>query len=257
MQSDSDWKDKFCIVTGVASGIGAATATALVLQGARVFGLDKLEESEFRSKPQATSKITYKKCDLSSPEEIEQVLLTLKGEKLSALFNVAATPSNGLGIDKLSVEQWDLVLAVNLRSVFLLSKYALPLFQANSGGTIVNVSSVHAFASMKNHAAYAASKGGLNALTSQLALELNPLGIRVVGVAPGSINTPMTTKDLKGDREILERLGFPTDGKSIGHVGEPEEIAEILIWVASRKASFINGTTITADAGLLARLTFE
>lgn len=257
MESDSDWKDKFCIVTGVASGIGAATATALILQGAKVFGLDKVDESEYRSKSQANSKITYKKCDLSSPEEIEESIRNLSGERLSALFNVAAAPSNGLGIDELSVEQWDLILSVNLRSVFLLSKYALPLFHANSGGTIVNVSSVHAFASMKNHSAYAASKGGLNALTSQLALELNPLGIRVVGVAPGSINTPMTTKDLNVDREILERLGFPTDGKSIGHVGKPEEIAEILVWIASKKASFINGTTITADAGLLARLTYE
>ena len=255
--SDSDWKGKFCIVTGVASGIGAATAAALLLQGAKVLGIDKLEEREFLSRSKGISNVNYKKCDLSSPQEIEEVIGTLTGEKLAALFNVAAIPSNGLGINELSVEQWDLVIAVNLRSVFLLSKHALPLFQANSGGTIVNVSSVHAFASMKNHSAYAASKGGLNSLTSQMALELNPLGMRVVGVAPGSINTPMTTKDLQSDREVLERLGFSTDGRSIGHVGEPEEIAEILIWIASQKASFINGTTITADAGLLARLTFE
>lgn len=257
MQDNPDWKDKFCVVTGVASGIGAATAKSLANQEARVLGLDRLDESEFRTKASGLSKIEYKKCDLSSPKEIEQVFGAISREKLSALFNVAAMPSHGLGISELSVEQWDQVLAVNLRAVFLLSKFSLPLFKSNSGGTIVNVSSVHAFASMKNHAAYAASKGGLNSLTSQLALELNPLGVRVVAVAPGSINTPMTTKDLAKDRKLLEDLGFPTDGKSIGHVGQPEEIAEILIWIASPKASFINGTTITADAGLLARLAYE
>jgi NAD(P)-dependent dehydrogenase (short-subunit alcohol dehydrogenase family) len=110
---------------------------------------------------------------------------------------------------------------------------------------------------MKNHAAYAASKGGVNSLTGQLALELNPLNIRVVGVAPGSVRTPMTTNDIERDKSLLEELGFPTDGRSIGHVGEPEEIAEVLLWSASSAASFVNGTVITADAGLLARLTFE
>lgn len=257
MQADSQWQNKFCVVTGVASGIGAATAALLTSQGARVFGLDKVSEQDYQSSKVVNSKVVYRSCDLGSSSEIEQAFQQIASERLSALFNVAAMPTHGVGIRELTVEQWDRVLSVNLRSVFLTIKHAIPLFEANGGGSVVNVSSVHAYASMKNHAAYAASKGALNSLTSQLALELNPLGIRVVAVAPGSINTPMTTKDLVSDSKLLEELGFPTDGKSIGHVGKPEEIAEILTWVASPKASFINGTTIVADAGLLSRLTFE
>lgn len=257
MQDISDWQGKFCVVTGVASGIGAATADLLTSKGARVLGLDKISENDYRSRSASNAKVTYQSCDLESPLEIEQAFLNIAGEKLSALFNVAAMPTHGLEIRELSVEQWDQVLSVNLRSVFLTIKHAIPLFEANGGGSVLNVSSVHAFASMKNHVAYAASKGGLNSLTSQLALELNPLRIRVVAVAPGSINTPMTTNNLANDRKLLEKLGFPTDGKSIGHVGKPEEIAEILVWIASPRASFINGTTIVADAGLLSRLTYE
>lgn len=257
MQAASQWQNKFCVVTGVASGIGAATASLLTSQGARVFGLDKVSENDYQSSRVVNSKVTYRSCDLVSSSEIDQAFQQIAGEKLSALFNIAAMPTHGVGIRDLTVEQWDRILSVNLRSVFLTIKHAIPLFEANGGGSVVNVSSVHAYASMKNHAAYAASKGALNSLTSQLALELNPLGIRVVAVAPGSIDTPMTTKDLASDSKLLEELGFPTDGKSIGHVGKPEEIAEILTWVASPKASFINGTTIVADAGLLSRLTFE
>ena len=257
MQAASQWQNTLCVVTGVASGIGAATASLLTSQGARVFGLDKVSELDYQSSKVVNSKVVYRSCDLGSSSEIEHAFQQIAGGKLSALFNVAAMPTHGVGIRDLTVEQWDRVLSVNLRSVFLTIKHAIPLFEANGGGSVVNVSSVHAYASMKNHAAYAASKGALNSLTSQLALELNPLGIRVVAVAPGSIDTPMTTKDLVSDSKLLEELGFPTDGKSIGHVGKPEEIAEILTWVASPKASFINGTTIIADAGLLSRLTFE
>jgi NAD(P)-dependent dehydrogenase (short-subunit alcohol dehydrogenase family) len=170
---------------------------------------------------------------------------------------VAGLPTNGAGIEDTSISDWDAILNVNLRAVFLTSKYSLPLFKNNGGGCIVNVSSVHAYSTMKNHAAYTASKGGVKALTTELAIELNPQSIRVVGVAPGGINTPMTTKDLAQDAEFLNSLGFPTDGKSIGHVGEPEDIARVLVWCASPEASFITGTTIQADGGLLSRLGYD
>jgi NAD(P)-dependent dehydrogenase (short-subunit alcohol dehydrogenase family) len=257
MKNVPGWNGKFCIVTGAASGIGNATLQLLVNMGAIVLGIDRKDPNEFKINAPRGEQVHYRKCDLSNPEQIWEVFQEFKEYKLEALFNVAALPSNGLGISDLSVGQWDEVINVNLRAVFLTSKFSLPLFKNNGGGCIVNVSSVHAFASMKNHAAYAASKGGVNSLTGQLALELNPLNIRVVGVAPGSVRTPMTTNDIERDKSLLEELGFPTDGRSIGHVGEPEEIAEVLLWSASSAASFVNGTVITADAGLLARLTFE
>jgi NAD(P)-dependent dehydrogenase (short-subunit alcohol dehydrogenase family) len=257
MTGKNYWEGRFCIVTGAASGIGLATSKMLIAQGATVLGLDKSDESDSIKQVFSKNQSSYLKCDLAKPQEIENAFGSYSSSKLSALFNIAALPTNGLGIQDTSVQDWDLIINVNLRSIFLTSKYSLPLFKNNNGGCIVNVSSVHAYATMKNHAAYAASKGGVNSLTTQLAIELNPLGIRVVGVAPGSIRTPMTTMNLEKDSEVLNKLGFPTDGKSIGHVGEPEEIAQTLLWCASSEASFITGTTIQADGGLLARLGYE
>lgn len=257
MTSKGYWDGQFCIVTGAASGIGLATCKLLSSNGATVLGLDRSEDAGSSANIFAEGNNLYRKCDLSVPEEIEKTFAEFKSSKLAALFNVAGLPTNGLGIEETSVNDWDRIINVNLRAVFLTSKYSLPLFKNNGGGAIVNVSSVHAYSTMKNHAAYAASKGGMNSLTTELAIELNPQSIRVVGVAPGSIRTPMTTTDLKRDSELLNSLGFPTDGKSIGHVGEPEEIARILTWCASPEASFITGTTIQADGGLLSRLGYE
>ena len=257
MTSKSYWGGQFCIVTGAASGIGLATAQLLSSNGATVLGLDRSKDAGTSANVFAEGNNHYRKCDLSVPAEIEKVFTEFKTSKLAALFNVAGLPTNGLGIEETSVSDWDRIINVNLRAVFLTAKYSLPLFKNNGGGAIVNVSSVHAYSTMKNHAAYAASKGGMNSLTTELAIELNPQSIRVVGVAPGSIRTPMTTTDLKRDSELLNSLGFPTDGKSIGHVGEPEEIARILTWCASSEASFITGTTIQADGGLLSRLGYE
>jgi NAD(P)-dependent dehydrogenase (short-subunit alcohol dehydrogenase family) len=257
MNSKSYWEGQFCIVTGAASGIGLATAQLLSDSGAKVLGLDKNDNVGSNVKVFSQNNNLYRKCDLSVPEDIEKVFAEFKDSKLAALFNVAGLPTNGLGIEETSVNDWDRILNVNLRAVFLTAKFSLPLFRNSGGGSIVNVSSVHAYSTMKNHAAYAASKGGMNSLTTELAIELNPQSIRVVGVAPGSIRTPMTTTDLVRDAELLNSLGFPTDGKSIGRVGEPEEIARILVWCASPEASFITGTTIQADGGLLSRLGYE
>ena len=257
MTSKGYWDGQFCIVTGAASGIGLATSKLLSSNGATVLGLDRSDDAGTSANVFAEGNNLYRKSDLSVPEEIERVFAEFKTSKLAALFNVAGLPTNGLGIEETSVSDWDRIINVNLRAVFLTSKYSLPLFKNNGGGSIVNVSSVHAYSTMKNHAAYAASKGGMNSLTTELAIELNPQSIRVVGVAPGSIRTPMTTTDLKRDSELLNSLGFPTDGKSIGHVGEPEEIARVLTWCASPEASFITGTTIQADGGLLSRLGYE
>jgi NAD(P)-dependent dehydrogenase (short-subunit alcohol dehydrogenase family) len=257
MTSKGYWNGQFCIVTGAASGIGLATAKLLSSNGAMVLGLDRSKDAGTSANVFAEGNNFYRTCDLSVPEEIEKVFAEFKSSKLAALFNVAGLPTNGLGIEETSVSDWDRIVNVNLRAVFLTAKYSLPLFKNNGGGCIINVSSVHAYSTMKNHAAYAASKGGMNSLTTELAIELNPRSIRVVGVAPGSIRTPMTTTDLKRDSELLNSLGFPTDGKSIGHVGEPEEIARILTWCGSSEASFITGTTIQADGGLLSRLGYE
>lgn len=257
MKKNSEWDGKFCIVTGAASGIGAATMMLLSRMGAQVLAIDldklKLSEKITEMGVQGATVIT-RICDVSNEESVANLYREFGSKRLSALFNIAAIPSPSISIEKLSSQLWDTIMNVNVKSVFLMSKYALPLFRNNAKGVIVNTSSVHAYASMRKMTAYAASKGALVSMTSQLSLDLVDDRIRVVGIAPGSVNTPMTTKNLKEDANKLNEMGFPTDGYSIGHVGEPIEIAEALVWVASSKASFVNGTTIAVDGGLLARL---
>lgn len=260
MNQKSEWAGKFCIVTGAASGIGAATMKLLAEKGATVVALD-VDVARLTQKIESLSTgsgtVLGRYCDLANESTIRSIFDEFATESLYALFNIAAVPSPGLEISELSSENWDLVMNINCKSVFLTSKFALNLFANNHGGVIVNTTSVHAYASAPNMSVYAASKGAVLALTTQLALELNKYRIRVVGIAPGSVNTPMTTLDITLDKDRLNKLGLPTDGYSIGHVGEPEEIAEALLWVASEKASFMNGATLTVDGGLLAKLLNE
>jgi NAD(P)-dependent dehydrogenase (short-subunit alcohol dehydrogenase family) len=119
---------------------------------------------------------------------------------------------------------------------------------------IVNTTSVHAFATMDRCAAYAASKGAIVALTRQMAIDLAPDGIRVVAVAPGSVDTPLTRAELARRGQTVQEAGFAADARSLGRVCRPQEIAEVVAWLASGAAGAVNGSTVIADAGLLASL---
>ncbi|NDF03222.1 MAG: SDR family oxidoreductase [Actinobacteria bacterium] len=129
MTSKSYWDGQFCIVTGAASGIGLATAQLLSDNGATVLGLDKSKNVGSDANVFSENKNFYRKCDLYVPEDIEKVFAEFKNSKLAGLFNVAGLPTNGLGIEETSVSDWDRIINVNLRAVFLTSKYSLPLFQ--------------------------------------------------------------------------------------------------------------------------------
>ncbi|MBA4380645.1 MAG: NAD(P)-dependent oxidoreductase, partial [Anaerolinea sp.] len=161
-----------------------------------------------------------------------------------------------------SVEEWDAVMASNLRSVFLSAKLAYPLFKAAAGGAIVNVSSVHAVQTSANIAAYAASKGGLLALTRALAIEFAPDDIRVNAILPGAVDTPMLRAGLgrghAGDGEIQERLDNLARKTVSGKVGKPEEIAHAIYFLADNtQSSFMTGQAMIVDGGATARLSTE
>jgi NAD(P)-dependent dehydrogenase (short-subunit alcohol dehydrogenase family) len=136
-----------------------------------------------------------------------------------------------------------------------MSRFAIPEMRQRGRGVIVNVASVHAYATMPGNAAYAASKGAVVALTRAMALDHAADGIRVVAVAPGCVDTPMSRRsaDFAGVSS-LEDLGFSFDPNAAGRVAGPEEIAEAIYWLGSDRASFINGTTLMADGALTAAL---
>ncbi len=248
------------IVTGAASGIGRATALALAAHGDLVLAADLDGDGAARIADEIAAAggiAAGRAVDVADPDDCAGAVAAAAAlGELRALVHVAGMAVADDTVEQLSDDALDRLLAVNVGSVFRLSRHAIPLMRAAGGGVIVTTSSVHAYASMPANAAYAASKGALVALTRQLALDLAPDGIRVVGVAPGSVDTPMTRAALERMGASAEEAGFDASGSAtaIGRVARPEETAAVLAWLTTPAASVVNGTTIVADAGLLARL---
>jgi NAD(P)-dependent dehydrogenase (short-subunit alcohol dehydrogenase family) len=246
------------LVTGAASGIGRATALAFG-SDARIVVCADIEaagaEATAAQIVSAGGEATAVPVDVADDESCRAAVEAAGAHgRLETLVNIAGILLADDRIDRLEPDQWDRTMAVNVRSVYSMSRHAVPLMR-EAGGVIVNTASVHAYATMPGSAAYAASKGAVLALTRQLALDLTPLGIRVVAVAPGSVDTPMSRQSLAGSGATsLAELGFDDDPRAVGRVGAPGEIAAAIQWLASPAAGFVNGTCLTVDGALLARL---
>src|SRR3954470_8441115 len=244
--------DKVCLVTGGGSGIGRATCERLVTEGGRVVVADLnaehgkavaalLNAGDGRSGAGGGDRAVFVRCDVGDPAQVRAAVdaAVARWGRLDVLVNDAAMMTFQPVVD-LPEADWDRVLAVNLRSVFLFSKYAVP--HMPPGGAIVNVSSVHAHESEPGVAPYAASKGAMEAFARCLALECESRKVRVNCVAPGAVNTPMlwNNPNVKSGKEKIE-----------GAVGEPEDLAAAICFMASDEARFVNGTTLVVDGARL------
>lgn len=250
---------RVAVVTGAARGIGAATAAALAREGGTAVLLDRdVAGAEARADDLRKSglRALARSCDVSSDDSCKAALDAIREEfgRLDVLVNNAAVGVFDATLKSVSEDQWDEVLSVNLKSVFLVCRHAVPLMRLAGGGCIVNVASVHAMATTPGVLPYAAAKGGVVALTRALALELAPDHIRVVAVLPGAVLTPMLTAHLDEAERRGEKLAFPDDPREIGRIGGPAEVAEAITFLTSKRASFITGTSLAVDGGLLARL---
>ncbi len=251
-------KKRTVVITGVAGGIGRATGDYFAKKGWIVFGIDRAPfEGNFPENG------FFIQADISNEEEwqIIQKKISEKTSSLDAVINNAAIQITKPLVE-MSVEEWDLVLNANLRSVFLSIRTLYPALKAEDGGAIVNVSSVHAVATSKNIAAYAASKGGMLALTRALAIELAPDNIRVNSVLPGAVETPMLTaglnRDHAGEGTPIQRLENLARKTVSGKIGQPEEIARAIYFLADQtESSFITGQPLVIDGGATARLSTE
>ena len=248
---------KTILITGAAGGIGRATVALFSQKGWRVIGVDRNEFGEF---PQNG---LFIRSDISRPEEMESIFEKVKAftDSLDALVNNAALQV-AKPLVQTTVEEWDAVLNANLRSVFLGVKLAHPLLKEGSGGAIVNVSSVHAVQTSANIAAYAASKGGLLALTRAMAIEFAAENIRVNAILPGAVDTPMLRAGLGrghvGVGDVQERLDNLARKTVNGRVGTPEEIAHAIYFLAdNEQSSFMTGQAMIVDGGATARLSTE
>jgi NAD(P)-dependent dehydrogenase (short-subunit alcohol dehydrogenase family) len=247
---------KTAVITGAAGGIGRATVRVFAAAGWEVIGLDRQPGGEF---PEGAR---CEQVDVSSPAQVEAFFAQLGGthRQLHALVNNAAI-SMDRPLTQTTPEDWDTVQASNLRSVYLTSRGAYPLLRA-APGAIINVSSVHALATSINVAAYAASKGGMLALTRAMALEFGPDGIRVNVVLPGAVDTQMLRSGLGrghlSGASIEQKLQELARRTVLGRVGDPEEIAQAILFLADEKrASFITGQALVVDGGATARLSTE
>lgn len=253
-----DTTSRVVLITGAAGGIGRATVEHFSQMGWRVIGVDR---SSFDSPfPQNG---LFIQSDISEPANLESIFTQARhfSDSLNALVNNAAIQVSKPMLQT-SVEEWDAVMASNLRSVFLSVKLAYPLFKHAGGGAVVNVSSVHAIATSTNIAAYAASKGGLLALTRAMAIEFAPDNVRVNAILPGAVDTPMLRSGLSrghlaGDniQQRLDNLAYKTVN---GRVGQPAEIARAIYFLAdNQQSSFMTGQAMVVDGGATARLSTE
>lgn len=251
-------ESRTALITGAGGGIGRACIRHFADQGWRVIGVDRSDYGDgFPSGGQ------FIQADISQPESAEVIFREARSfhPSLDVLVNNAAVQV-AKPLVETTVEEWDAVMASNLRSVFLFVKLAHPLLKAAGGGAVVNVSSVHAIQTSANIAAYAASKGGLLALTRAMAIEFAPDNIRVNAILPGAVDTPMLRAGLGrghvGHGDIQERLDNLARRTVSGKVGRPEEIARAIYFLADgEQSSFMTGQALVVDGGATARLSTE
>jgi len=249
---------KAVLITGASGGIGRASVALFAEKGWRVIGVDRAAFGE-----DFPSNGLFIQCEISHPESMEAIFQQVQAftKTLDALVNNAAVQVAKPLVDT-SVEEWDMVIANNLRPAFLLSKLAYPLLKMAGGGAIVNVSSVHAVQTSANIAAYATSKGGLLALTRAIAIEFASDNIRVNAILPGAVDTPMLRAGLDRGHLAGENMHTRLDNlarKTVnGRIGRPEEIAHAIYFLADNtQSSFMTGQAMIVDGGATARLSTE
>ena len=246
---------KTAIVTGGASGIGEATALLFAENDCNVVISDLNEEKGNRLAEQikqSGGKAIFIKADVSKPEDCE-MLVSKTVEAFGATdfaFNNAGIGGKNNAVADMSIEGWNKVIAINLNSVFYCMKYQLQQMLKQGSGSIVNNSSILGQVGFPNAAGYVAAKHGVVGLTRTAALEYSAKGIRVNAIGPAFINTPLLSEAGMND-DVKQSLLVPLH--PLGRLGESKEVAELVVWLSSDKASFVTGSYYAIDGGYLAK----
>jgi meso-butanediol dehydrogenase / (S,S)-butanediol dehydrogenase / diacetyl reductase len=243
-------KDRVALITGAGSGIGRAIARRFAAEGAAVVVDDVNDaagEATVRAIEEAGGRAVYVRGDVSEEGQVSLLIERARsfGGRLDVLVNNAVP-------DEMSIlrEEWDRVIGVCLKGPWLLSQAALPALRENRG-CIVNIASVNALMAIGKIHLYSAAKAGLLSLTRTLAFEHGPAGVRVNAICPGTIRTEVWEPILRDRPNLMEEIGrhYP-----LGHVGDPEDVAAMALYLASEEAKFVTGATFVVDGGITAAL---
>lgn len=243
------FKDKVIVITGSTFGIGKSTAVAFAKRGAKVVLSDWFEDEE-------TEKIIkgiggdaiFVKCDVSNEAEVKNLVARAISHygRLDFAFNNAGIEGTPAPVTDCTTDNWNNTININLKGVWFCMKYQIPEMLKVGGGSVVNNASIAGLVGFGGVPAYVASKHGVVGLTKNAALDYAKQNIRVNAVCPGVIQTPMIDRFTGKDPKTLEQL---VAAKPMGRVGQPEEIAEAVVFLCSNAASFITGQAIAIDGG--------
>lgn len=250
---DKTFENKVAIVTGGAFGIGKATAIAFARRGAKVAVVDWIEDSETVELIQKDGgEAIFIKCDVSKTADVaEMVNQTVKKfGRLDYAVNNAGIEGINAPVHECTEENWDKTININLKGVWLCMKNQIPVMLKQGKGAIVNIASIAGLVGFPGLPAYVASKHAVVGLTKTAALENAKSGIRINAVCPGVIKTPMVDR-VTGKDKVVEKAY--EDMEPVGRMGQPEEVAEAIVWLCSDAASFITGDAIAVDGGWIAQ----
>lgn len=237
---------KVALVTGAASGIGRAIALAFVAEGAQLALVDRDEArlAETASLLGGSSAVTFQ-ADVSKASDVKNVLSQFDAafDHVDVLVNCAGVGKLGTVVE-LSEEEWDTVMAINVKSIFLFSREAIPRMP-DAGGQIINIASVSGLVASAGRAVYTASKGAVIMLTRAMALDHADAGIRVNAICPGVIETDMTSQSLADPAIRQEKL----DKTPLRWLAQPEDVAPAAVYLASDDSRFVTGSTMVVDGG--------
>ncbi|KGX90018.1 SDR family NAD(P)-dependent oxidoreductase [Pontibacillus marinus] len=244
-------KNKIAIVTGGTKGIGKAIATKFAYEGASVFIVGRNKQAGEKVVKETQGQISFIQADVSKPDEVKKLVdqTVQQTGRLDILVNNAGV-QHEQNIEHTSPEDWDKVMNVNLKSVFLCSKYAIPHMRHQGGGKIINTASIDGYWAEPNLGAYCTSKGGVLSLTKSIALDFARDGVLCNCICPGYIETEMTESYMNAQSDPEHARNQLANRHPVQRMGKPEDIAEAAFWLAIQESNFVTGQSITVDGGL-------